>query len=279
MSQAKIMQTKPYPPISTNFSVDFRELTSNYPIHYHETFEIELTLSGSAIAYINGTPYEQKKGHVALLQPTDLHEIIVKEPTSLYNLSFFSSCIPDDIFVLLTAKTNTVIAQLNDDDFELLVCMLKRLRTDSKRMNELSVMICQTMIPLIISLIFCAAQNRESSPIEISVTDNEIVACIKYLHTHFKENPSLAERATALGYQKNYFCRKFKQITGQTYSNYLSTLKINYAKHLLVTSDMSLYEICFDAGYNSLSQFTRDFKKITGQAPIQFRKALKERNG
>lgn len=273
MPQKSIIQTKPYPPTKKDFSVDFRKITSNYPVHYHEAFEIELTLSGNAIAYINSVPYEQKKGMVFLLNPTDQHEIIVSEPTTLYNLSFFSSCIPNDIFMLLTQKGTAIITQLNNDDFELLVNMLKRLHADCKKMNELSLLICQKLISLIIAIIFSSAQSKTSTPIDLNTTDNEIISCIKYLHSHFKENPSLTDQAIAIGYQKNYFCRKFKLITGQTYSHYLAALKINYSKHLLLTTDLSVHEICFDCGYNSLSQFTRDFKKNQGQSPFQFRKA------
>jgi YesN/AraC family two-component response regulator len=63
----------------------------------------------------------------------------------------------------------------------------------------------------------------------------------------------------------------FKEEMGVTIVDYLTNLRINHAKRMLLTSESNCTRICYDIGYNNQSYFTRVFKQIAGLTPRQFR--------
>jgi len=71
-----------------------------------------------------------------------------------------------------------------------------------------------------------------------------------------------------------YFAVKFKQETGQTFVKYLTGLRINKAKDLLLYTAKKTYEIGEETGYESQSYFSTTFKKQTGMPPSEFRKSF-----
>ena len=91
------------------------------------------------------------------------------------------------------------------------------------------------------------------------------------MQLHFKENPTLAEVASYSGFNPNYFSQKFKETVGKTYIDYLVDLKVSYAKKLLMSSNMSITDICFSSGFTSISNFMRVFKNKYGMSPNAYR--------
>ena len=93
-----------------------------------------------------------------------------------------------------------------------------------------------------------------------------------YLHGHFRENPTLTEMARLFGFNTNYFSSRFHQYTGKTFKNYLNLLKLEYAKKLLLSGDLSVTEIGYAAGFTSLPNFLRCFKTHFGMSPGALRR-------
>ena len=94
---------------------------------------------------------------------------------------------------------------------------------------------------------------------------------ILYVETHFRENPSLADAAEQACLSPVYFGNLFKQITGETYINFLNARKVSCAK-MLLESGCSVTEACFASGFGSLSGFLHAFKQKTGVSPEKYKK-------
>lgn len=75
-----------------------------------------------------------------------------------------------------------------------------------------------------------------------------------------------------LGYNKIYFSRKFKSEFGVTLTEYVLSLRLNYAAYLLVTTSCSLEECCTQSGIESVTYFINSFKKKFGTTPGKYRK-------
>ncbi|WP_394701128.1 helix-turn-helix domain-containing protein [uncultured Draconibacterium sp.] len=73
----------------------------------------------------------------------------------------------------------------------------------------------------------------------------------------------------------NSFCRYFKQRTGKAYFEFLNDMRIEYAGKLIAGSNDSFGNIAIECGYNSISYFNRQFKRINGLTPLQYRKKFK----
>ena len=85
---------------------------------------------------------------------------------------------------------------------------------------------------------------------------------------------SLQEVARAVNMSAFYFCKSFKKATGLTFTDYLARLRIEKVKNLLLNPHKRVSEAAYEVGFQSLSQFNRVFRRITGESPTVYRDRL-----
>ncbi len=95
-----------------------------------------------------------------------------------------------------------------------------------------------------------------------------------FILEHQAEDVSLGSVAKAVNTSTFYFCKMFKKVTGLNFTNYLSRVRIEKAKNLLLNPNLRISEIAFEVGFQSLTHFNRVFKRIIGQSPTQYRNQL-----
>ncbi|MBL9214993.1 MAG: helix-turn-helix domain-containing protein [Opitutaceae bacterium] len=95
-----------------------------------------------------------------------------------------------------------------------------------------------------------------------------------YIAAHLAEDISLPQVARAVGMSPFYFCKNFKKGTGLTFIEYLSRMRVETVKQLLLNPYKRVSEAAYEAGFQSLSQFNRVFHRITGQPPSVYREHL-----
>jgi len=96
----------------------------------------------------------------------------------------------------------------------------------------------------------------------------------EYIHEHQTENLRLGHVAKACNTSTFYFCKMFKKVTGINFTDYLSRVRIEKSKNLLLNPNLRVSEIAFEVGFQSLTHFNRVFKKILGQSPTEYRSQL-----
>ncbi|MBN8825885.1 MULTISPECIES: helix-turn-helix transcriptional regulator [unclassified Spirosoma] len=79
------------------------------------------------------------------------------------------------------------------------------------------------------------------------------------------------EAAAVANLTKAAFCRYFKRMTHLTFTQFLNQYRVNQAQKLLLV-DRTVSEACFACGFDSLSYFTKIFRRVTGENPLQFKK-------
>ncbi|MFJ5758928.1 helix-turn-helix domain-containing protein [Neobacillus sp. NPDC093182] len=94
---------------------------------------------------------------------------------------------------------------------------------------------------------------------------------IEYIRSFYNKPINKEELAAKLSTHPSHLSRKFKEETKMTLTAYQQMLRINQAKHLLKTENLSVEEIAWTIGYEDPSYFTRVFKKETGRTPTQYR--------
>ncbi len=105
----------------------------------------------------------------------------------------------------------------------------------------------------------------------------DLISEIKsYIRNHFTEDISLKDISERFYINSSYFSTLFKKKTGQTYQNYLISLRISLARKLLGETDLRLYEICEMVGYRDINHFNRIFERETGKKPGEFRRSAQE---
>lgn len=85
---------------------------------------------------------------------------------------------------------------------------------------------------------------------------------------------SLMEVARTVKMSAFYFCKSFKKVTGMTFTDYLARVRIEKVKNLLLDPNRRVSEAAYEAGFQSLSQFNRVFRRIAGESPTAYRERL-----
>ena len=95
-----------------------------------------------------------------------------------------------------------------------------------------------------------------------------------YIQAHQGEQLSLGQVAKAVNTSTYYFCKLFKRVTGVNFTDYVSRVRIEQAKNLLLNPNVRVGEIAYEVGFQSLTHFNRVFKRILGQSPTVYRSKL-----
>lgn len=99
-----------------------------------------------------------------------------------------------------------------------------------------------------------------------------------FIHERYNQEISVADVARAVNMSTFYFCKVFKAGTGLTFTNYLARLRIEAVKQHMLNPHARISEAAFAAGFQSLSQFNRVFRRIAGEAPSAYRDRLHATN-
>ena len=93
----------------------------------------------------------------------------------------------------------------------------------------------------------------------------------QYIAEHQSEELSLDQVAKSVHTSKFYFCKMFKKATGINFTDYLSRVRTERAKNLLLNPNLRVSEIAYEVGFQSLTHFNRVFKRILGESPTDYR--------
>ena len=107
--------------------------------------------------------------------------------------------------------------------------------------------------------------------LEVNADSRRIQKVQEYLNKHYMEEIRLHQMSDLAGMTPVAFSRFFKLRTGKSLSDYIIYLRLGFAARLLVDSTRSIAEICYECGFNNLSNFNRIFKKKKGCSPKEFR--------
>jgi AraC family transcriptional regulator len=94
---------------------------------------------------------------------------------------------------------------------------------------------------------------------------------VRWMHQNLDAEVSMEQLAERGGVSPFHFLRTFRRFTGVTPALFLSSLRLEEAKRLLLTTERSVTDICFDVGYNSLGTFTTRFTQLVGLSPARLR--------
>lgn len=93
-----------------------------------------------------------------------------------------------------------------------------------------------------------------------------------YVFRNFNHEIRIEDVSTVLNISKNSFCRYFKSRTNKVFSEFLSEVRVGNACKLLIENKLSISQICYESGFNNVSNFYRQFKQIKKVTPSEFQK-------
>ena len=107
------------------------------------------------------------------------------------------------------------------------------------------------------------------------VEPSAVAGAKQFVETHVEEPITLAQVVRHVNVSRFYFCKLFKRATGMTLTEYVSRVRVEKAKNLLVDPSLRISEVVFAAGFGSIPQFNSVFRRYAGMAPTEYRATLR----
>lgn len=240
----------------------------------HDFYEIYYLLKGERNIFIEDQIFTLRENSIVIIPPFYMHKTEggPYERLNLYlsqdlldesEQKFLTSCSSFLSFELEKSKTNAVLSLFRPfltktDNKEL----LKKKYSFAFAKIFLYILQTSTLKPLSHSLII--SKNNGNRDIILDI--------VTYINTHYQENITLELLKNKFFVSKNTLCKNFQQVMKFSVIEYCSAVRLNEAKHLLLTTDKNIEEIADLCGYSSANYFSLLFKSKTGLAPSNYRK-------
>lgn len=250
--------------------------------HYHDNYEIYYQAAGERTLILNGICYHLKKGDLYLLKPLELHYTESRDAEYyeryLLNLPMeqMKPLLSEAESELLTRKLDSCVLHLEEEaEREVRSCFEQILRRSEKAGFLAEKSLCAAVLLLILRVREEIGSQNSRCVIEGEHISEEIAEAIRYIQTHYMEKITLEEIAAMIPMSRYHFCRRFHELTGATFLEYLSNVRLAKTHQLLMETDLSPGEIAARCGFSSTAHLTRVFRKKYQMAPGQFRKSRK----
>ena len=243
----------------------------DFSYHYHDFHKIIVFISGKVTYHIEGKAYHLKPRDILLVSQGAIHKPEI-DPSVPYERYIF--WIRDD---LSCQELNTCFQKANDRSFNLV-------RADSalqERLKDLLPEIEQTLQnehfgdPVLRDALFTQYMiyiNRiflrtSSSPDKKTYSsDTQVEQLLKYINRNLSENLSIDQLANRFFFSKYHMMRKFKNETGYTIHNYITSKRLLMARSL-ISQGMPVMKAAQASGFHDYTTFVRAYKKQFGKAP------------
>ena len=277
-----------YPASSTINVVEHKRHHFINSFHYHPELEISLIKKSKGIRFLgdNIEPFEagdlvfigSNMPHCWRNDAADVSDMNHK--AEMLTVQFRWNFIGDDFYKI--PECSAIV--------EVLRMAARGIRVTGKTREEISDILLSldslsgiSKITSLISILDILSRSAEIYPIAsieyVNTYSNSESSRInkihQYLVNNFSNQLSLKEVASVANMSETAFCRYLKSKTGKTYSLFLNEIRIKYACKLLVSSALNQTEIAMECGYNTLSNFSIQFKQITGQTPREYQAQFK----
>ncbi len=253
------------------FSMQKKEFAAgtSFPIHWHDYYEFEIIVSGQARHIHNGTASVITAGCAYLMCYNDFHSSTAITDMVLYSVHFKKEWLSPKLTEYLEFHTFSCCFTPSETDE--IVNKLSQMDAEaSGGLPFCDIVACNYMEDILITFL-----RKQAPALHHATLPPPIQRAIIYTNEHYRSNITLEELADWLSLSPNYFGQLFKAEIGMTFHKYLNTLRLKFACDLLSSSTLTIKEIAFSSGYNSLEYFMYIFKKQLNMTPVQYRAAQK----
>lgn len=244
-----------------------------FPMHWHDRMEILRIEEGRVNINCGNTVITAQKDDIVIINCKQVHfartgDEGVKYAVIMFELSrFLENEFFGDIYIRQLLFKRLKIKNLIKDDE--LLNILDSIIKYGKIRGELSAMMIEGKILEFLAMLIDRYVDVDES---YMASDEKFTGVLDFVDEHFAEDLNVPMLAQKFGYDKSYFCRKFKSQTGVTCGSYVNSLRMEAAGVLLRKNNDSVAVIAARCGYNDANYFSRSFKKTYGVTPAQWRR-------
>ncbi len=281
----KVMQEYIDFPLRTAVKVKWRKMPHfTYPWHFHSEFEILYVIEGSGTSFVADNIEQFGSGDLAMLGSNLPHFWRSDEkyhaPESHEKINYIVIQFPGDLFrePIFEYPEFHVIQEL----FGRSSRGIRFLPPFSEKAGKMVLKVAQSSgfdrVILLLKLLHELAKTEKYRLLAGELyhqqnhdfTDNRLTKVLHFLTTQYQQKIELDKVAEIAHLHPSAFCRFFKEKTGKSLSEYVTDLRISYACKLIIEGKLSVSQVCFESGFNNLSNFNRTFKRLTKMTPTEY---------
>ncbi len=253
----------------------------DFPVHYHPEYELNLVINAEGKRIIGDSIQDFDDADLVLIGPNTPHAWTGQSKEAHVITIQFHSVFPSEQF--LARKLASPIKDLLEQSKmgirfskETTALMIPRIMKLSNNKGFDSVL---EMLSILYDLATSRNKTNLSSPSYVRQFDTtksrRIKIVNKYLYENIQNPIKINDVADIVHMSPSAFSHFFKKRTQRSFTEYLTELRIGLAARLLIDSEKNISEICFECGFNNISNFNRTFKTQKGCTPSEFRSQQK----
>lgn len=239
-----------------------------FGVHWHDRMEINLVVSGSMMLHTDEGHFEVVSGQAAISAPRKMHGAVsgregVTYHTIMFDVEKFCNLTSaSDKYLQPILRGEIIFPRVVDDvylksELEALV----QIAVSDKAYHPLQ---AEGKIYEVLGILCGYGRASTQTMME---TDKGFHAIIKYVNDHFTDKITPKEISSQFGYNETYFCRRFREVTGLTFTKYVQALRMELAFKLLKAGKDEIRYIAWKCGYGDVSYFSNCFKSHFGFRP------------
>lgn len=278
------------PPISSKDCYYMQERYKpcfNYPLHKHDAYELNFVEHCAGARRIVGDNIEVLGDYDLAFIGCNLEHVWEQSECQSPSLHEITIQMPNDLFdpTWLNRRIMQPVKEMFDNARVGIAFGMKAIMTVYDRLtsivnSEPTFHTMQVMQGIIYDLAtsgdYHLLASSHYSHTDVPVTSRRVQIIKDYIDTHYSEEVNMETLSGLVSMTPNALSRFFKQRTNRSISNYLNEVRIGQATLLLVDSTMTVLEISYKCGFNTISNFNRTFKNVKGVTPTEFRESYKK---
>jgi len=263
------------PEVQSNFHIEY-SIKHTYPLHSHDFYEVFIITAGKCVHLINGHTQYLEEGAMVFIRPNDIHcyDFYEDLDCQFMNVNFYREVV-ENAFAYFgnphfaqqlkagTLSPVTLLTPLETDD---MLRKAKQIHLYTSIDKQKARILARSYVTDALTYYF--SDYRDESMITLPQWFDLLL-----LELQKKENftGGLTRLYELSDRSIGHINRVFKQYLHTTPTAYLNQLRLGYAKNLLITTQLSILEISYEAGFDNLSHFYHLFKRTYGISPGRIR--------
>lgn len=248
------------------------------PLHWHGHLEVILMLKGRMKVYMNQMEYEIEEDSMIVIDPKEMHATRTFGEVSyvLLQIPFdFMTRVIDNIELVQFQKIFRNVSD-NAETKELYECIIQMHKDYEEKPDGYRIHFLAEVYQFLYRLYYYHSAKIQLEHKRKEDREYQRIECVcSYVKKNYKRQITLDEISGLLSISPEYFCRLFKQYTGQTFLEYVNSIRLMHFYQGLIETNYSITELLARNGITNYKVFMKLFKKNYGTTPGKVRSNLK----